>query len=763
MLIDIFSLRFPKEVKGILHLGAHDCEERIKYLSRFNCITDEDIVWIDALIDKVNTIKQKNPSIKIYNECISNNDNQTVLFFITNNYQSSSFLKLKEHLIEHPDIHEISSVEMKTKTLKTFYRENNFTYDLFNFIALNIQGAELLALIGADNILDGVDYIYIEVNTKELYENCALLDEVDNYLSKFNFIRQNILMTEHGWGDAFYVKKFFNLSSNFNIYYGTELNKINITETVFSKNTNKNIIHIPSGDENRSNLYGDPIYGHLKKIYIESNHDFYEIGHNDNIYLNINDNILGINYSPEKYKHQLSIMAIFKNETMNLKIWLDHYLWQGVEHFYLIDNDSNDNPLNILQEYIDKRLVTYYFKPEKYQQPQHYRNIFDMEKLKEKTKWLCICDLDEFFFGTEQKLIYAINEFNNYDVIYTNSFFYGSDNLIEHPLDIRTAIIHRQEDIANGIKYIFKPNCINDSSEIWIHWLVHSGSLQKQILPTETFDNTKIRLNHYCIQSYEYFTKIKMTRGDVSIIQNEHIRDIKYFEHYSNISVIKDDTLKLIIEDNIYDKNGEVMKFYDENNNLIDNDSIEKPEQYLVNHYILQEDVVIELGARYGTVSCAINKKLNNKYNQVSVEPDIRVWDALELNKIKNNCYFNIVKGFISNKKLGLINLDDGGYGATFIEDNDSKINSYSLHEIKKQYTINKFTALVADCEGFLEVFFDENPNLYNELRIIIFEADYSEKCNYDKIKDKLIIHKFIKILEGHQNVWIKQNFIFNI
>ena len=32
MLIDIFSLRFPKKVKGILHLGAHDCEERVKYL-----------------------------------------------------------------------------------------------------------------------------------------------------------------------------------------------------------------------------------------------------------------------------------------------------------------------------------------------------------------------------------------------------------------------------------------------------------------------------------------------------------------------------------------------------------------------------------------------------------------------------------------------------------------------------------------------------------------------------------------------------------
>jgi len=50
----------------------------------------------------------------------------------------------------------------------------------------------------------------------------------------------------------------------------------------------------------------------------------------------------------------LSVLAIFKNETMNLKVWIDHYLWQGVEKIYLIDNGSTDNPMPILQPYIDK-------------------------------------------------------------------------------------------------------------------------------------------------------------------------------------------------------------------------------------------------------------------------------------------------------------------------------------------------------------------------------------------------------------------------
>lgn len=198
------------------------------------------------------------------------------------------------------------------------------------------------------------------------------------------------------------------------------------------------------------------------------------------------------------------------------------------------------------------------------------------------------------------------------------------------------------------------------------------------------------------------------------------------------------------------------MKIVDLRGKKINTNKIEKPEQDLANKYILETDVVLELGARYGSVSCVINSKLNNKNNQVVVEPDERVWEALEINKNNNNCEFNIVKGFISNKKLDLTNLNVcfNGYGSTF-ENNNTKIQSYSLDEVIKKYNLN-FNVLVADCEGFLEVFFDENPDFYDNLRLIIFEADYPEKCDYNKIKKRLSEKKFTKILEGHQNVWIK-------
>ena len=92
------------------------------------------------------------------------------------------------------------------------------------------------------------------------------------------------------------------------------------------------------------------------------------------------------------------------------------------------------------------------------------------------------------------------------------------------------------------------------------------------------------------------------------------------------------------------------MKIFNENKQLVNINKIERPEQDLVEKYILEDDVVLELGARYGSVSCKINLNLKNKFNQVSVEPDKRVWTALKFNKIINKCKFHIIKGFISKK-----------------------------------------------------------------------------------------------------------------
>ena len=54
------------------------------------------------------------------------------------------------------------------------------------------------------------------------------------------------------------------------------------------------------------------------------------------------------------------------------------------------------------------------------------------------------------------------------------------------------------------------------------------------------------------------------------------------------------------------------MQIYDEYNKLVNTERLEKKEQILAEKYIEKNDVVLELGARYGSVSCVINSKLSN-------------------------------------------------------------------------------------------------------------------------------------------------------
>jgi FkbM family methyltransferase len=195
----------------------------------------------------------------------------------------------------------------------------------------------------------------------------------------------------------------------------------------------------------------------------------------------------------------------------------------------------------------------------------------------------------------------------------------------------------------------------------------------------------------------------------------------------------------------------------DERGKRIDIARVEHKEQELARQYIKPDDVVLELGARYGSVSCTINKKLANQTHQVSVEPDSRVWDALDKNRLRNKCSFHTVKGFISNRPLGLTSMDRGrGYGTTAVSDPKSDIPHHTLAEIAEETQLT-FNVLVADCEGYLGEFLQDNPELYKTLRLVIFEADHSYKCDYQEIRMALRQHNFNEKLFGHQNVWIRK------
>ena len=208
MLIPTIFSTFPECIpeKGILHIGAHMCEERALYNSIK--IGDNDILWIEAIGEIVAYVKKINENINIVQAVITDKDDEELSFMITNNKESSSIFNFGTHAIEHPHVFEIERRRLKSITLNTLFERNNIPHDRFDFINIDIQGAELKALKGAVCILPHIKAIYAEVNEKMLYEGAGLLPELDEYLATFNFTRVITNMTQHGWGDALYIKNY---------------------------------------------------------------------------------------------------------------------------------------------------------------------------------------------------------------------------------------------------------------------------------------------------------------------------------------------------------------------------------------------------------------------------------------------------------------------------------------------------------------------------------------------------------------------------
>jgi len=195
------------------------------------------------------------------------------------------------------------------------------------------------------------------------------------------------------------------------------------------------------------------------------------------------------------------------------------------------------------------------------------------------------------------------------------------------------------------------------------------------------------------------------------------------------------------------------VPYFNERGQVIDITKCEVDEQRLARQYVPKNARVLELGARYGTVSCIISSILDDPTKHVAVEPDISVGAALIHNKLTHDGKFNIVFGAISRTPLFLD--FTCGYGNHTIPSDRSTIETFTLEEIEKRYDVS-FDCLVADCEGFLEQFLRENPTFSSKLNTVIFEMDCHNRCNYDFVKQVFRDAGLHPVIDEFQSVWIR-------
>jgi len=251
-------------------------------------------------------------------------------------------------------------------------------------------------------------------------------------------------------------------------------------------------------------------------------------------------------------KYFLSVISIFKNESHILEEWINHYIKEGIEHFYLFNNNSTDNFMDIINKY--NKYIDLFHAKEPGEQLKHLNSHYDI--IKNETKWLLSIDLDEFIFAKENyKTIPDIinhfdNNIENLGLIRTPWYMFNSNEFIQQPKYVIPSFTNRRDyhvrNISLNCKYIVKTELCNT---INVHYAKVSGKTilsngsddigvynknRKVKLTSNNSDDHLLQLNHYILQSKEWFFNVKATRGDVhgpGNMRNKNYFNLKNREH----------------------------------------------------------------------------------------------------------------------------------------------------------------------------------------------------------------------------------------
>jgi hypothetical protein len=227
-------------------------------------------------------------------------------------------------------------------------------------------------------------------------------------------------------------------------------------------------------------------------------------------------------------KYNISISSCFKNEGPFLKEFIEYHLFIGFEHFYLYNNNSTDNYLEVLQPYIDKGIVTLTDLEVVPVQVPSYKHF--NEHFRNETKWVCFLDLDEFVcLKKDENVANWLDTFSKYPVVCIYWKYFGSSGLIDH--DFSKTVIEQYTQATD--KYINIGKCFyNTRYEIARYdvSLIHFLEVKWHGITIPAINEAKnfaawriqriknkhftVQLNHYWSKAFnQYISKYKKGSG----------------------------------------------------------------------------------------------------------------------------------------------------------------------------------------------------------------------------------------------------------
>jgi len=255
------------------------------------------------------------------------------------------------------------------------------------------------------------------------------------------------------------------------------------------------------------------------------------------------------NSSLTSKRYFLSVYAIFRNEETLIREWVEHYLREGVDHFFLIDHGpSTDQTRFMVRNEEQAGLITFWTFLDRVAgaQVRGYRQFFSA--VQAESDWVIMADLDEFavsrrFPNVTLRRLFA-TEFRQLDYVMIPDVYFGSSGHKVQPLTVVCNFCQRADyDRPNQpaflqpslVKYAVRTsqvvgdelhvndcNTVKGSARVDGLHLLPVGSETRFPFPSDRFPLTEPEIRnayilhyHYRILAEDWYLRVRATRGNV--------------------------------------------------------------------------------------------------------------------------------------------------------------------------------------------------------------------------------------------------------
>ena len=210
----------------------------------------------------------------------------------------------------------------------------------------------------------------------------------------------------------------------------------------------------------------------------------------------------------------LSVCAIYRNEASYLREWLEFHRLAGVERFFMYDNDSEDDHMEVLAPYIAQGIVSVRPWPVFDGQIAAYDDCLRAHRF--DSRWIAMIDLDEFLFSPGgRRVSEVLTGYERWPAVAVAWAQFGTNGHRTRPAGLVLENYVRRipvEPWKQNIKSIVDPVRVTRALNAHRFETAYLGTVDEHhqpvrvnMLHSPTYDH--LRLNHYIFKSEEEYVR----------------------------------------------------------------------------------------------------------------------------------------------------------------------------------------------------------------------------------------------------------------